>query len=53
VIWNERVLVIESEVVRRPAVGCIGWLDLSGGISLVFLKMDSLPQSAKQREQND
>jgi len=28
VIWNERVLIIESEAVRRPAVGCIAWLGL-------------------------
>jgi len=24
--WNEGVLVIESEIVRREAVGCIDWL---------------------------
>src|SRR4029453_3401214 len=24
--WNERMLVIESEAVRREAVGCIAWL---------------------------
>jgi hypothetical protein len=26
-VWNERLLVIESETVRREAVGCIAWLD--------------------------
>jgi hypothetical protein len=30
--WNERLLVIESEAVRREAVGCIVWLDDSGRI---------------------
>jgi hypothetical protein len=25
--WNERVLIIESEAVRREAVGWIVWLD--------------------------
>src|SRR5947207_4538736 len=29
--WNERVLPMESEAVRRPAVGCIAWLSLSRG----------------------
>jgi hypothetical protein len=28
--WNERVLVVESETVRRSAVGCIAWLDVGG-----------------------
>jgi len=26
---NECVLIIESEAVRREAVGCIDWLDVS------------------------
>jgi hypothetical protein len=26
-VWNGRVLVMKSETVRRPAVGCIVWLD--------------------------
>jgi hypothetical protein len=28
--WNERVLVVESETVRRSAVGSIAWLDVGG-----------------------
>jgi len=27
VACNERVFIKESEAVRRPAVGCIAWLD--------------------------
>jgi len=27
--WNNSFLVIESEAVRRRAVGCIAWLDHS------------------------
>jgi hypothetical protein len=28
VTWNDCVSVIESEAVRREAVGCIAWLGL-------------------------
>jgi hypothetical protein len=39
-IWSERDLVIESETVRREAVGCIAWLDLKRPTRL--LDMDSM-----------
>ena len=36
--WNERVLIIKSEAVRREAVGCIAWLGIYGeNLSCEFL----------------
>ena len=45
--WNERVLVMKSEVVRRPAVGCIVLLDASGGF--IERVMQEPPQPWKKR----
>src|SRR5205823_9285430 len=32
--WSERVLIMAAEAVRRPAVGCIGWLDVWRGCTI-------------------
>src|SRR5947209_6377303 len=48
-IWNERVLVIKSEAVRRPAVGCIAWL----GLSAFSFTGQELCRPARRTEQRD
>ena len=36
VVLNERVLIIESEAVHGPTVGCIAWLDLLAHLTSIL-----------------